>query len=335
MKTPKIIATVGPACLDKLQELQDAGVEIFRLNLSHGDLAWHTQIIEKLRGLSKETKIMFDTKGPEIRTGDIKKSIKLKKGDRLTLINKETAQNVDTRLIYCTYQDLPKSVEPGDTIQFDNGMFSAKVTSTHQSSVVVELNSDGVLGSRRHINLPGARIHLPTLTKNDENALKFGKENKIDMVAVSFARDSKDIRDARALIGEDAEIVAKIENQEGLDKFRGIAREADGVMIARGDLGVEKPIEEVPVLQRKLLRDLRSIEDTYAIVATGLLKSMVVEPRPRRAEVTDIATAVWEGANYLMLSDETAAGKYPVQAVEMLKKTMAFAAENAPSNPIG
>ncbi len=330
-KQPQIIATIGPACEDKLQLLQDAGVAVFRLNFSHGDLAWHEKQIKALRALDKPTKIMLDTKGPEIRTGDIKKPLKLGVGDRLTLINKETAQNEENRLIFCTYQDLPKSVVPGDVIQFDNGVFSGKVTSTHQSSVVVEMLSNGILGSRRHINLPGTKVDLPTITAKDKKDIAFGVKHGIDMVALSFARDARDIRDAKALVPEHVQIIAKIESQEGIDNFRSIARAADGIMIARGDLGVEMPIEQIPVLQRRILHDLKKdFPETFAIVATGMLRSMIDELRPRRAEVTDIATAVWEGADYCMLSDETAAGKHPIEAVEMFAKIIAFSALHAP-----
>ncbi len=330
MKASKIIATVGPSSENILQELQNAGVDIFRLNFSHGDLSWHKKQIQALRNLKKETKIMLDTKGPEIRTGIFKKPILLKKGDRLTLINKEQAQNPDKQMIFCTYLELPRSVKLDDIIMFDNGQFSGMVTSIHQNSIVVNILSDGELGSRRHINLPGIRVKLPTITKEDEKALAFGKEAGVDMVALSFARTSKDIRKARELSGEGVEIAAKIENEEGLRNFKSIAREADGIMIARGDLGVEIPIHHIPVVQRKLLGDIKQIPNTFAIVATGLLRSMKTENRPHRAEVTDIATAVWQGADYVMLSDETAAGKHPVLCVEMLKNTAEFAAKHPP-----
>ncbi len=330
-KKPHIIATVGPACENILQELQDAGVAVFRLNFSHGDYAWSEQQIKNIRALKNPTKIMLDTKGPEIRTGVLSKPITLETGDRLTLINKETAQNEENRLIYCTYLDLPKSVKPGDVIQLDNGKFSAKVTSTHQSSVVVELLASGILGSRRHVNLPGVRVNLPTITEKDKKDIAFGVNHDIDMVALSFARDARDIRNAKALVPENVEVVAKIESQEGIDNFRSIARAADGIMIARGDLGVEMPVEQIPVLQRKMLHDLKKdFPDTFAIVATGMLRSMIDEARPRRAEVTDIATATWEGADYCMLSDETAAGQRPIEAVEMFAKIIDFSAKHAP-----
>ncbi len=330
-KTPHIIVTVGPACEDKLQALQDAGANVFRLNFSHGELAWHEKQITAIRALKKPAKIMLDTKGPEIRTGVISKPIAFEKGDRLTLINKETAQNEKNRLIFCTYQDLPKSVNPGDVIQFDNGKFAGKVTSTHQSSIVVELLSSGTLGSRRHVNLPGARVNLPTITAKDKKDIAFGVAHGIDMIALSFARDARDILEVKTLVPDTVEIVAKIESEEGIDKFRSIARAADGIMIARGDLAVEMPLEQIPVLQRKILHDLKKdIPDTFAIVATGMLRSMIDEARPRRAEVTDIATAVWEGADYCMLSDETAAGQRPVEAVEMFAKIIEFSAKHAP-----
>lgn len=328
MNTPQIIATVGPASLDILQELQDAGVSVFRLNFSHGDRDWHKKAVEKLRALKNPTKIMIDTKGPEIRTGDLHTPITLTKGDRLTLINKKTAQNEKNKLVYCSYEALPTSVQEGDNIVFDNGQFTGKVVSVHQSSVAVEIENDGILGARRHINLPGVRVQLPTISKDDEEALLFAKEHG-NMVALSFARTARDITKAQEIAGENVEIVAKIENQEGLENFKSIARTANGVMIARGDLGVEVPLEHIPVLQRKILRQMKDIEKSFSVVATGLLRSMKTENRPHRAEVTDIATATWEEADYLMLSDETAAGKYPVLAVETLKKVADFAAEHS------
>jgi pyruvate kinase len=324
MKTPKIIATVGPASEEILQDLQDAGVDVFRLNFSHGDHSWHKKQIENIRNLQKPAEIMLDTKGPEVRTGVFPTSIPLKQGDRLTLLNKEAAQKPENRMVFCTYLHLPTSVKIEDLIVFDNGQFSGKVKSVHQSSVVVEILSDGILGSKKHINLPGIRIDIPTISREEEKDILFGKENGVDMIALSFARTVKDIRKTRRISGENIKIAAKIENQEGVRNFKSIAREADGIMIARGDLGVELPIHHIPVVQRKMLRDLSDIPDTFSIVATGLLRSMKDEIRPRRAEVADIATATWEKADYLMVSDETAIGKYPVECIEVLRETIDF-----------
>lgn len=331
MKTPGIIVTIGPASEKLLPDLQQAGADVFRLNFSHGSYEWHAEKIKMLRALKKPPLIMLDTKGPEIRTGEIQNPIELKKGDRLTLINKERAQNEENRLIFCSYLDLPKAVTPGYVIQFDNGNFCGKVTSTHQSSVVVELLSDGILKSKKHVNLPGIRVNLPTITPKDAEDLKFGVQQGIDMVALSFTRDARDIREVREIVGPDVKIIAKIESHEGVDKFRSIARVADGIMIARGDLGVEMPIEQIPVIQRKILRDLNTdFPEAISIVATGMLLSMTNQKTPHRAEVSDVATAVWQGASYLMLSDETASGTYPVESVEMMKKIIDFAALNAP-----
>ncbi|QQS59696.1 pyruvate kinase [Candidatus Peregrinibacteria bacterium] len=326
---PRIIITVGPACENLLQEMQDEGVSIFRLNLSHGELSWHSHQIDRIRALKKPAKIMFDTKGPEIRTGVLTQEISLQKGDVITLSAHEEDQQEDARIFFCSYVELASSVQVGGILQFDNGGFAGEITDISKNRVSVRLLSDGILGSRKHLNLPGVRVHLPTLTDFDKEALLFGKEKGVDMYALSFCRKAEDIAEARAIAGERAQMVAKIENQEGLDNFSAIANAADGIMIARGDLGVEMPIEHVPVLQRKMLRELRGFPNTFSIVATGLLRSMKSEPRPRRAEVTDIATATWEGADYLMLSDETTVGKYPLESIRMLRKTAEFAAENA------
>lgn len=329
MSLPGIIITVGPACEHLLQEMQDEGVSVFRLNLSHGELPWHEEQIHRIRALKKPAKIMFDTKGPEIRTGILSQEIELRAGEEITLTTREEDQQEDKRIFFCSYANLSDSVSVGGLLQFDNGGFSGEVTRISEKTVSVRLFSDGVLGSKKHLNLPGVRVLLPTLTDFDKKALQFGKEQGVDMYAISFCRKAEDVAEARALAGENAEIIAKIENQEGLDHFSEIANAADGIMIARGDLGVELPIEQVPVLQRKMLRELRGYPSTFAIVATGLLRSMKSEPRPHRAEVTDIATATWEGTDYLMLSDETTVGKYPIEAVRMLRKTAEFAMEHA------
>jgi pyruvate kinase len=334
MKTPKIIATIGPSCVDRLQELQDAGVDVFRINFSHGEKPWHKEQVEKIRALKKPSKIMLDTKGPEIRTGVFEGEISVKEGGQVILVNKEAAQKPENNMIFCTYLDLPTSVKPDDIIMFDNGQFSGKVLSVHQSSVVVEILSDGTLSSRRHINLPGVRINLPTISKKDAEDISFGKELGVDMIALSFTRTAKDVRQAREIAGDQIAIAAKIENQEGVNNCKSIAREADGIMIARGDLGVELPIHHIPVVQRKMLHDIQTIPETFSIVATGLLRSMKHETRPRRAEVSDIATAVWEGADYLMVSDETASSEHPVKAIEILKDTIDFSIKHGPKKPI-
>lgn len=334
MKTPKIIATIGPSCENKLQELQDAGVDVFRINFSHGERDWHKKQRDAIRSLKKPAKIMLDTKGPEIRTGVFQGEVHLQKGEQLILVNKEAAQKPENKMIFCTYLDLPKSVSPGGTIVFDNGQFSGKILSIHQSSVVVEILSEGMLSSRRHINLPGARIELPTISKKDADDISFGKELGVDMIALSFTRTAKDVRQAREIAGDGIEIAAKIENQEGVQNCKSIAREADGIMIARGDLGAEVPIHHIPVIQRKMLHDIQTIPNTFSIVATGLLRSMKEDLRPRRAEVTDIATAVWEGADYLMVSDETASGDHPIEAIHMLRETIEFSVKHGPKKPI-
>jgi len=316
MKT-KIIATVGPKSENLIDEMRKKGVEIFRLNFSHGTRPWHKTQIEKI--IAAGGIAMMDTRGPEIRSGKIDGEITLKKGDRLTLVTNETAQNPENNLIFCNYADLPKSVAAGDKIIFDNGRFSATVASVHQNSVVTTLDDDGILRSGRHINLPGIRVALPTISKKDEIDIKFAVNAGAKMVALSFVRAAKDIFEARKIVGDAVKIIAKIECADAVKNFSSIARVADGVMIARGDLAVETRLEDLPILQKDLLKKVKKFPDTFSIVATGLLRSMVDEPTPRRAEATDIAAAVWEGADFLMLSDETAAGKFPLKAIDELK----------------
>lgn len=325
---PQIIATVGPTSRERLQELQDAGVSVFRLNFSHGTRLWHQECIEDIRKLKKKSEIMIDTRGPEIRSGTLEEPLALRKGERLTLVTNKSAQKTENRLIYCSYSNIPRAVSIGDTIQFDNGRFAAEVKSVHQSSVVLEVLDDAVLRSARHINLPGIRIDLPTLSKQDIRDLKFAKEVEADFVALSFVREVRDIRDARKLVGDNVKIVAKIECQQGVNCWKSIARESDGIMIARGDLAVETSFEQLPILQRDMLRQLQKIKNTFGIVATGLLRSMTEEKKPHRSEVNDVAIAVWEGTDYLMLSDETAVGKYPIESINVLRKTAEAAAKD-------
>lgn len=328
MKT-RIITTVGPVSENLIPAFRDLGVEIFRLNFSHGTRPWHKKQIENI--VAAGGIAMMDTKGPEIRSGELEGEINLKKGDRLTLVTNASAQNPTNKLIFCSYTDLPKSLSEGDVVIFDNGRFSATVKSVHQNSVVLSLDSDGVLRSSRHINLPGIRVNLPTISKKDEIDIRFAVEAGAKMVALSFVREAKDILNARAIAGEGVKIIAKIECQQALENFSSIARTADGIMIARGDLAVETKIEELPVIQRDLLKKTQQFPETMAIVATGLLRSMIDEPTPRRAEVNDIANAIWEGATTLMLSDETTIGKYPLECIEEMKK-IAENAENAEGN---
>lgn len=316
--TTKIIATVGPTSENLIPQMRALGVEIFRLNFSHGSRAWHRKQIEKIN--AEGGIAMMDTRGPEIRSGEFEGELALKKGDRLTLVTNITAQNPNNRLIFCSYADLPKSLNLGDTVLFDNGRFAATTTSVHQNSVVLVLESEGVLRSARHINLPDVRVNLPTISKKDEVDIRFAIEAGAKMVALSFAREAKDILHAREIAGDSVKIIAKIECKEAVKNFSSIARAADGVMIARGDLAVETNLEGLPVLQRDLLKKIKQFPETMSIVATGLLRSMVSEPTPHRAEVTDIANAIWEGSDALMLSDETANGKYPIEAIKEMAR---------------
>jgi len=328
MKKPKIIATVGPASENILQEMQNSGVEIFRLNFSHADKNWHKKQITKIKKLKNKAKIMLDTRGPEIRTGKINNPIQLKKGDRLTLITKEQAQNIKNLLIYCNYPELPSSVKINDVIQFDGGNFSGKIVAVHGRSVAVEIEFPGVLKSRQHINLPGVRILLPTISKQDENDIKFGQENNVDFIALSFVRNWQDIVQAKEIAGKKIGIISKIECQSGVDNFSEILKKSDGIMVARGDLGVEIPLEKVPIIQKNILSTL-SKSEKFGIVATQMIDSMVENPRPTRAEVTDISTAVTEKADYLMLSDETAVGKFPLKSIEIMQKVIDYTFEEA------
>lgn len=318
-----IIITLGPATENKINEIINEGVNIIRLNLSHNQKKWHFSMINKIREINKDVKIMIDTKGPEIRTGELNENIEFKKGDRLTLVGNESAQNVKNNLIYCNYLKLPKSVKVDDIIKFDGGNFSGKVQSVHNSSVITEVLEDGILGSRKHVNLPGIRVDMPTISKFDKRDLEWAKMHNVDMIAVSFVRHVKDILEVREIVGDKIQIVAKIECAEGYKNINSIAKHSDGVMVARGDLGVEVGLENLPTVQKNIIEKVKKTKKTFSIVGTGLLRCMVDEPVPHRSEISDIALANWEGTDYFMLSDETSIGKYPIKSIQELKKIIA------------
>ena len=311
MLSTKIICTIGPASNSpkKLAELAEAGMNIARLNFSHGTHHSHKKIIEQIRKLNKDRQypiaIMLDTQGPEIRTGDLE--MKLVTGERVSV---NTSPNDEKEgLIYVNYPHLKDDLEIGNSILIDGGVVKA----------------------HRHVNLPGAIVKLPGITETDKRDILFGIEQKVDVIALSFVRSSETILEVRTLLGVHAQqikLIAKIENQEGVERLEEIVREADGVMVARGDLGIEVELEEVPQIQRRIAY-LCAKYGKRLIVATQMLESMIENPVPTRAEVTDVANAVFEQTDAIMLSGETSVGKYPVRSVETLVR-IARRTENYP-----
>jgi len=324
MLSTKIICTIGPASdsIKKLSELAEAGMNIARLNFSHGTHLSHKKIIKKIRNLNKARQfpiaILLDTKGPEIRTGD--KEINLIGGKNISVTSPPNKE-IDGSL-YVKYNNLQEDLEVGNFISIDSGLYSLEVLKKNKKNLKCKVVHGGIVKSRRHVNLPGTNVKLPGITKIDKKDIFFGLEQKVDIIALSFVRNSETIREARSLLGsrgDQIKLIAKIENQEGVDRLEEIVHEADGVMVARGDLGIEVEMEDLPQIQRHIAY-LCAKYGKRLIVATQLLESMMEHPVPTRAEVTDVANAVFEQSDAIMLSGETSIGKYPIISVETLSR---------------
>lgn len=326
-----IIATIGPATQtkEKVSELIAGGVNFFRLNFSHGDYAWHKKMITLLREVSPDTPIVLDTKGPEMRLGDMPE-IFVPTGSTFDMvIDKKKAKYDDPEnfALFVNYKGLPADVEKGDIISLDSGLIEVQVKSVASDAqkISVYVISGGKLTSHRHVNLVKKDISLPTITEQDEKDIRFGLQNGVDIIALSFLRDGEGVKTVRKICEEEfrheVKIWGKIESQKGVDNIESLGDVLDGMMVARGDLGVETPIEEVPYRQRDILAVCKK-KEIFSIVATEMLESMIVHPRPTRAEVSDVALAVWEGANAVMLSGETASGLYPIESVKMMNKVV-------------
>jgi pyruvate kinase len=323
----KIVCTIGPASDSSrtIQRLASAGMNVARINMSHGTHKSAQMIVRRIQSLNRKLNhpisILLDTMGPEIRTGELKANIDLKVGEifSFTVL---TSENPEEKSVHVNYQDLLKDLKVGNRVTVDNGLINLEVLDITEGRLVCRVLDGGTLGSRKHVNLPGVRVNLPSITEKDRKDIEFALEHDIDFIALSFVRSPQDVLDAREIIqakGGHARVIAKIENQEGVDHFDAILEVADGVMVARGDLGVEVPIEELPCIQRMIVRKC-SLAGKPVIVATHLLESMIDNPTPTRAEVTDVANAIYEQADAIMLSGETATGKFPERCVEMLDR---------------
>lgn len=327
-KRTKIVATVGPACdsYEQLLELVKAGVNVFRLNFSHGSHEDKARIIEQIKQINKKEPyniaILADLQGPKLRVGDIENgSMEIKEGDILTFTNEKVIGTKEK--IYVSYPDLHADVKPGEKILIDDGKMEVLVKEiTKEKTVKVEVLLGGTLLPKKGVNLPDTNISLPSLTEKDLIDLSFIIEQKVEWVALSFVRKTIDITGLKKRLkdaGSKSKVIAKIEMPEALRNIRDIILESDGIMIARGDLGVELPIEEVPLIQKDLIK--KCIHRAKpVIVATQMMESMIERTKPNRSEITDVANAVLEGADAVMLSGETATGKYPRLVVEMMTK---------------
>ncbi len=327
-KRTKIVATVGPACdsYEQLLELVKAGVNVFRLNFSHGSHEDKARIIEQIKQINKKEPyniaILADLQGPKLRVGDIENgSMEIKEGDILTFTNEKVVGTKEK--IYVSYPDLHADVKPGEKILIDDGKMEVLVKEiTKEKTVKVEVLLGGTLLPKKGVNLPDTNISLPSLTEKDLIDLSFIIEQKVEWVALSFVRKTIDITGLKKRLkdaGSKSKVIAKIEMPEALRNIRDIILESDGIMIARGDLGVELPIEEVPLIQKDLIK--KCIHRAKpVIVATQMMESMIERTKPNRSEITDVANAVLEGADAVMLSGETATGKYPRLVVEMMTK---------------
>jgi pyruvate kinase len=324
----KIICTIGPASnsSEMMEKLAKAGMNIARLNLSHGDHNTHLLSIRRIRSLNRTlnhpVSVMLDLQGPEIRTGVRSESLNLTKGEEFW-VTVVPQQNTEEKSFHIDYRDMVDQLKVGDRITVDNGLINLQVLQIREQALLCRVLDGGKLGSRKHINLPGIRVNLPSVTDKDKRDILFGIEHDIDFIALSFVRNADAVLQARKLLeeagGHHAKLIAKIENQEGVDNFDQILEAADGVMVARGDLGVEVDFADLPVIQREIVKKC-TLAGKPVIVATHLLESMIENPMPTRAEVSDVANAVYEQADAIMLSGETATGKYPVRCVEVMDK---------------
>ena len=328
MKKTKIVCTMGPNTDNReiMKELALNGMDVARFNFSHGDHAEHRHRLEILESVREELGIpiasLLDTKGPEIRTGKLKdgKKVTLKEGDLYTLTTEEIVGD-ETRG-YINYAGLAEDVKPRDRILIDDGLIELHVREVNGTDIVCRIENGGELGEKKGVNVPGVRVKLPALTDKDKEDIRFGVDAGFDFVAASFVRNADAIREIREILDEKGsamQIIAKIENEEGIENIDSIIEASDGIMVARGDMGVEIPAEKVPHIQKMIIRKC-NLACKVVITATQMLDSMIRNPRPTRAEVSDVANAVYEGTDAVMLSGETAMGSYPIEAVRMMSQ---------------
>ena len=326
----KIIASIGPNTRNfkSISQLHRAGMNVVRVNMSHAshdDLKETIKIVKKVNKLQHQKYgpigVLLDTQGPEIRTGESDEKLDLKVGEVINLTVRDN-KDVETSSIQVNYAGIISSVKKGSKITIDNGLINFKVLSKDKFSLKCRVVDGGELGSKRHVNLPGVRVDLPSITKKDKKDIALALKEGVDFVALSFVRSKSDVLELKKILKRRnslAKVISKIENQEGLDNIHEITKESDIVMVARGDLGIETDLADLPNIQRRIMYSTAK-HGKRSIVATHLLESMIENPTPTRAEVTDVANAIYEGADAVMLSGETSIGRYPIKCVEMLKR---------------
>jgi pyruvate kinase len=335
MRRTKIVCTIGPSidAEEKIREMLAAGMDVARLNLSHGKREDHLRRLELIAALSKSMKrnvgFLFDTRGPEVRTGDLASEyVVLEEGQKFILTTSSVKGN-DSR-VSVTYSDLHLDLKPGCPILIDDGLIELKVQEIKDRDIICIVTHGGELRSYKGLNTPGTRINLPAIGSEDRADIKVALENEVDFLAASFTRSAADIIEIRQLVEENRGsimILAKIESKEGVDNFDEILEVADGIMVARGDLGVEIPTEDVPLLQKDFIRKCNLVGKPV-ITATQMLDSMIRNPRPTRAEASDVANAIFDGTDAVMLSGETAVGRFPVEAVQTMSRIAIRTEEN-------
>lgn len=337
MRKTKIVCTIGPNVRSEagIDNLIKAGMNVARLNFSHDTWESHKKSMDLIRATSKKhnkpVAILQDLAGPKIRIGDIEgEHVTIKPGQKYILTNRDIKGN--DKQVSLNYDNLPKDVKPGDTLLLADGLLEMEVLKTSDTDIECEVIIGGELSSRKGINLPDTIISTKTLTEKDRKDLAFGLKNDVDYVALSFVRSADDVQEVKDIIAKSdtqAGVIAKIEKNEALREIDNILNVVDGIMIARGDLGVETPIEKVPVIQKHLIEKAKT-KGAFVITATQMLRSMVDNPHPSRAEVTDVANAILDGTDAVMLSEETAVGNYPAETVEMMGKIAISTEETFP-----
>lgn len=326
IRKTKIICTLGPSTDGVLRQLMESGMNVGRFNFSHGTHEEHAKRVQEFDALRKELNLpvarLLDTKGPEIRIGDFENgSIMLKEGQKFTLTTEEMLGNEEK--VTVSYKELPQDVKEGNNILIDDGLINMRVDKTTNTNIECTVLNGGKISNKKGVNVPNVDLSMPFMSEKDKSDLLFGIEHDFDFIAASFTRTADDINEMRQFLkdhGEtDVKIIAKIESNQGVANIDSIIEAADGIMVARGDMGVEIPLEEVPSIQRMIIKKVYK-SGKYVVTATQMLDSMIKNPRPTRAEATDVANAVYEGTSAVMLSGETAAGKYPVEAVQTMVK---------------